>query len=420
MSFPEPLPEHNAADSNSSNPSGKPTTQPQTNSPHIEPTAIHGTTSPYTGPTFGVASTTTNIPPQIPVTIQEPYKRSRIWPVIILTLVVAVVSFSIPAMSIQVPYYTLEPGPAEAAGPHVDVEGGQEPDEDLVFLTVAIGEATLFDVVIAKFRPDIDVEPMEYYQPTGFTDEELERQGQEMMEESQRNATYVALTELGYTVTLEGTGAKVVAVVEEAAAFGILEEGDVIVAVDGEPIEFATEAVTAIGTHDVGDEVVLAVEREYPKGVQEETYRIKLGPYVTIDEATGEVEYDYDRAMLGVLLESSGVEADFPVEVEFNTEGIGGPSAGLMWTLEIMNQLTEEDLTNGILVAGTGTIAPDGTVGPIGGMTQKTYGALESGAKWLLVPEDNYAEAVEASQGKDITIIRMSTVEDALVFLDSL
>ena len=102
-----------------------------------------------------------------------------------------------------------------------------------------------------------------------------------------------------------------------------------------------------------------------------------------------------------------------------DNQNIGGPSAGMMFTLEIIDSLTEEDITHGRRIAGTGTIDADGNVGAIGGMKQKTYGAIDAGAEYLLVPAGNYDEAVAAA-GDDISVVRVETLDDAMTFLNSL
>ena len=123
--------------------------------------------------------------------------------------------------------------------------------------------------------------------------------------------------------------------------------------------------------------------------------------------------------MVGVLLTSGPTQTVFPVDIEIDSQNIGGPSAGLMFTLEIMNQLTDDDLTKGRAIAGTGTIARDGTVGAIGGVKQKVFGAIDAGAEFVLVPAANFPDAVEAA-GDDITVIEVATIADALDFLEAL
>jgi len=107
------------------------------------------------------------------------------------------------------------------------------------------------------------------------------------------------------------------------------------------------------------------------------------------------------------------------VDIEIDSQNIGGPSAGLMFTLEIINQITEDDLTRGQAIAGTGTIARDGTVGPIGGVKQKVFGAIDAGADYVLIPSANFSDAVEAA-GDDIQVVEVATIEDALAFFETL
>ncbi|NND04388.1 MAG: hypothetical protein HKN91_16550, partial [Acidimicrobiia bacterium] len=121
----------------------------------------------------------------------------------------------------------------------------------------------------------------------------------------------------------------------------------------------------------------------------------------------------------GVLLTSGPTETVFPVDIVIDSQNIGGPSAGLMFALEIMNQLTDEDLTSGRSIAGTGTIDREGVVGAIGGIKQKVFGAIDAGADYVLVPANNYDDALEAA-GDDITVVSIATIEDALSFLDTL
>jgi PDZ domain-containing protein len=145
---------------------------------------------------------------------------------------------------------------------------------------------------------------------------------------------------------------------------------------------------------------------------------LTLGVYRFVNE-DGDVLDDPERGMVGIMLEDAPVEVLFPVDVEIDSQNIGGPSAGMMFTLEIIDALTDEDLTHGRRIAGTGTINEDGEVGPIGGMKQKTFGAIDAGADYLLVPAANYEEAADAA-GDDIVVVRIETIEDALTFLESL
>ncbi len=122
---------------------------------------------------------------------------------------------------------------------------------------------------------------------------------------------------------------------------------------------------------------------------------------------------------IGITIESAGFEANLPIPVKIVPQKIvGGPSAGLLFTLTVYDLLTPGDLTGGHVIAGTGAINLDGTVGPIGGVAQKVAGAEFAGAEYFLSPPDNYAEALAAAQ--KIHVIKVATAADAIQFLRSL
>jgi PDZ domain-containing protein len=123
--------------------------------------------------------------------------------------------------------------------------------------------------------------------------------------------------------------------------------------------------------------------------------------------------------MVGFGPATSNPRFVFPIDVEIDSSNIGGPSAGMMYTLAIMNVLTPEDITHGLRIAGTGTITTNGEVGPIGGIRQKVVGATLSGAEYILVPEANYEEALTVDI-ESAEIVAVSTIDDALDFLATL
>ena len=164
---------------------------------------------------------------------------------------------------------------------------------------------------------------------------------------------------------------------------------------------------------------MLTIDRTGDDGaVQRIALDLTLGPFRSVDD-DGNVIVDVDRGMIGVLLSTAPTEIEFPVRVVIDSQNIGGPSAGLMFTLEIINQLTPSDITNGHRIAGTGTIDQEGMVGPIGGVRQKVFAAIAAGADYVFVPGDNYPTAIEAA-ADDITVVKVENIDDALAFLDSL
>ncbi len=352
----------------------------------------------------------------------QPRRKLPKWPFVVAAVMLVLGIALALAWPINIPYYALSPGPVNDVSDFVKVE--QPLDDatgDLFFLTVSLKEVNVLEWVAAKFDSRIDLAPRENIRPAGVSQDQLRRENLDLMERSKQNAIFVALTRLGYEVTYKGSGAKVNAVIEGSAADGNLEPGDVIVAVDGEPVEFSTEAVDLIGGHRPGDRIELTIQRPVGEdGTDTETIvvPIVLGPFRAVED-DGSVTVDENRAMVGVTLADAHVDVVFPMDVEIDSRNIGGPSAGMMFTLEIMDELTPTDLTRGHRVAGTGTIDPDGVVGAIGGVRQKVYGAIDAGAEYVLVPTDNYDDAVTAA-GDDIEVVAVGTIDDALAFFDTL
>jgi PDZ domain-containing protein len=349
-------------------------------------------------------------------------RRLPIWPFVLsgAMLLVGAFVFAAVAIPISMPYYAMSPGPVSDVSDYIQVENSSDTTEgELFFLTVSLQEVNVLEWVGAKLDSRVDLAPRENIRPAGVSQEQLRQQNLALMNRSKDNATFVALDYLGYEVTYIGSGAEITATIEESAAEGLLQAGDIIKFVDGQEVEFSSDAVDLIGGRAPGDALVLTIERASDTGELELIdIPLVLGPYRFIDE-DGNVLDDPDRGMAGVMLKDAPVDVIFPVDVQIDSQNIGGPSAGLMFTLEIINDLTEEDITHGRRIAGTGTINADGEVGSIGGMRQKTFGAIDVGAEYLLVPTGNYDEAVDAA-GDDIEVVQVATIQDAMTFLASL
>jgi len=333
------------------------------------------------------------------------------WPLILgIFLLLVGIAIAV-AWPIKVPYYTLSPGPVYDTSDFVDVvetSTYEDANGELFFLTVSLQEANLFEWAAAQLSPKVDLAPRENIRPTGVSREDLRRENLARMEQSKTDAQFVALSELGYEPTYIGTGARVIETVPETGSVGVVLRDDVIVAIDGELIEFRDDLPAALEDKQIGDSVSLTVERPIPDGEDSETLElvIILGPHVD----------DPERPMIGILVDNNPPIFEFPVEIDMDSQNIGGPSAGMMFTLEIINQLTEDDITDGIRIAGTGTIRRDGTVGPIGGVKQKVYAAIDAGATVVFIPADNYDDAILAA-GDSITVVRVETIDDPLEFL---
>jgi PDZ domain-containing protein len=362
-------------------------------------------------------------PPGLPDGGRPPASKIPKWPFVLgaVFLLIGITISAILIWPIQVPYYAFSPGPAYDVDEFIEVANESESDGELYFLTVSLREINALEWLQAQLDPRVDLAPRENVRPAGVSQEELQQQNRDLMDTSKQNAIFVALTELGYEVTYEAEGAGISSIIEGSAADGLLQVGDVIVGVDSQPVEFSADAVELIGGHPPGTTIRLEIDR--PTDESGENYErlqldLILGPFRAVDE-NGDLIEDLDRGMVGVLLATHNLNTIFPIDVQIDSRNVGGPSAGLMFTLEIIDSLRDDDITRGARIAGTGTIQPDGTVGPIGGIVQKVYGAIDIGAEYMLVPAGNFDDAITAA-GDDIELVRVETLADALAFLETL
>src|ERR671911_18858 len=226
--------------------------------------------------------------------------------------------------------------PAAADGTTVDGAEVYASDGTISYTTVSLRQATLFGLASGWIDDDVDVVPRD--EVLGGRDADENRTlNMQMMDTSKQVATQVALERLGHPVDVSITGETVVEVIPDMPADGVLEPGDTI----------TVQSPESGAERDV--ELALAADPDDPK-----------------------------RAIMGVRPSPSGVDFDFPFDVEIDTGDVGGPSAGLAFTLAIIDDLTPGDLTGGAKVAVTGTIAGDGSVGPVGG---GAFGSTPGGAR---------------------------------------
>lgn len=325
-----------------------------------------------------------------------------------LTLLLAgflAVGLTLTAAVARVPYVALGPGPTydtlgttDDGAPVLEVEGRRTYPTDgrLDLTTVGVQpRLTLAQALQGWFERDLAVVPREVVFPPGQTDEEVNAENQAAMTESQSAAVGAAAQHLGLTpeVTVQELS-------EGSPATGKLEVGDRLTAVDGRPVKDAAELRELISSREPGQPVRVTYVRD--------------GRTDTAEIVTTGAGEDGSRAVVGVL-----TAEDYPLEVTINLEDVGGPSAGLMFALGILDKLDAESLTGGEHIAGTGEISTDGTVGPIGGISQKLIAAEREGAVAFLVPEANCAEAL-GNPPEGLTLIRVATLDQALDGLEAL
>lgn len=301
------------------------------------------------------------------------------------------------------PYVTYRPGPtvdilAEQQGrPTVRVSGHRayRDEGELSLTTVYVSQPedriTLPELVRAYFSDDAAVYPRSAVYSPDETDESSDQMSAIQMVSSQDNATAVALDALDYDVP---TRVEVLKVIEDMPAEGRLRVGDEILTVGFTEIKRPEDVVEAVGVVKAGEPLAFRIRR---KGRER---NVVVTP---VD--------DDGHARIGIV---PGTVHDFPFDVQVDiTDNIGGPSAGLMMALAVYDTLTPGSLTGGAHVSGTGTISPEGEVGPIGGVQQKVAGARETGADLFLVPAGNCNEVGDVDTD-DMRLVKAATMTEAL------
>lgn len=300
------------------------------------------------------------------------------------------------------------PGVAIPVGPMVEVPAQYDhPYSGSLVLTTVIPQAPImaWEWALGQITPAIHIMPPQQIVPPNTSYQQIARQGDQMLNQSEIAAVAEGLRLAGYDVKSVGKGAKVLLVLPQSHASGILMPGDVIVGINGAPVQTDSDLIAQVGKLSYPVTVHLVVQRD---GAQK---KVDV-PLMPPDKPGG-------HPLIGITVDSAGVDVKLPFPVSINTQKIaGGPSAGLMFALGVYNALTPGDITGGRVIAGTGTINLDGTVGPIGGVQQKVVAAELVGAKYFLVPTGNYADALAAAHG--IQVVEIKTAAQAVQFLKSL
>jgi PDZ domain-containing protein len=313
---------------------------------------------------------------------------------------------------VRVPYYRFAPGTLYPTQPLITVDGAPTYDTDgpIEFTTVSSKKVSVLELGLAKLDPAVKIVDADEVEGTS-TVEEMRQLNLEAMDDAKKIAEVIALRQLGYDVVVTGTGAVVRGVGEGMPAEGILDANDTIVAIDGQPVTTASEAVDAIGARVPGDSVTLRIEPISADGVKGDP----KDEVVTL----GARPDDDTKALLGVSMGTRDTQFDLPVSISIDSRDVGGPSAGLALTLGIIDKMTPGSLTGGNRVAVTGTIDLDGNVGVIGGIQQKTFLATRSGVKVFIVPADE-AEDARGFAGPGLQVIGVRTIDEAMEALAGL
>ncbi|GAC1444796.1 MAG: PDZ domain-containing protein [Mycobacteriales bacterium] len=324
---------------------------------------------------------------------------------------VLVLGFLLVVAVARVPYVALAPGPtfntlgADQSGKPVISVRGRATHQDSGHLNMTtisvVTPLTLLQALSGWFRHDEAVVPRDVIYPPNESAGQVQKQDAADFKNSQQSATTAALRYLG----VKGTVHVLVQKVQDGApAAGLVKTDDEIIAVDGKPVPDAKGLRSLIGTRQPGQPVRLRLLRNGS------TVEVTVGTAKTTDK-DGTV-----RPVIGV---ETTERTDYPIQVTISLGDIGGPSAGLMFALGIIDKLEPGSLTDGRFIAGTGTIDDDGAVGPIGGIQQKLIGARRRGATVFLVPAANCAEAL-SSPPDGLKLVKVTSLRSALSELHNL
>ena len=343
------------------------------------------------------------------------------------------------ASLVQLPYYRIEPGSVYDTIERVQAPAEDVflPDGDIGFVTISqTADISVWQWLDAKLDDNVLIRHEDEVNGDQTADEKRE-QDQRRMQTSKNAAVVVALQRLGFELIITPLGVEVAAVFDCSAADTVLGTGDLIVGVDGADVRESDQLVEQLAGHEIGDEIELLVERIDPansaRTLRTDIVGLTLG---SADAAclSDEVRADEPRPFIGIGTNTI-YDEELPIDVDIDTGRVGGPSAGLPFTLAIIDVLSEGELTNGLNIVATGTIDRDGNVGAVGGIHQKTVAAERSGADVFIVPmccdnwvdretgepldlPSNYEEAL--LHADDMTVIGVNSLDEALAAIGEL
>lgn len=296
--------------------------------------------------------------------------------------------------------YLFLPGHARAVDPLVDVESqasvAEDTDSGIYMVDILVRRASLLEKLFPGVKEGADLVPSRALNPHGVSEEQRTQTGELDMTRSQKIAAAVALRALGYDVEATPSGAEVETVIPDTPAAGELEPGDVIVKANGFDVATTGDLRAAMENVEPGTPVEISYRRD--GAVKEVTLTAAPSPD------------DPERAVIGVIVQQAAT-IELPIDIEIDDAGVIGPSAGLAFALDIVDELGT-DVDRGRRIVVTGELGLDGSVNAIGGVKQKVIGAERAGADIFVVPEANAEEAREHADG--IEVVAVGSFEEAL------
>jgi len=306
---------------------------------------------------------------------------------------------------IPVPYYLLVPGQAIDLSQNIIVENGEKDAKGKFLLTsTSIVKANLLLYIYSFFDPNIDLKNKSENITEEMNQKEYIDIMERLMQESQMVSKIVALRKAGYYTEISGKGIIVQKILENSPAKNKLIPGDIIVMVNEQSVRTIEEFSKIIQGHTRSQFIKITFLRN------NFSYFLSI-PLIELPN----IDYTIERLGIGIYATTKDLQGKFPIKIEIGLDRIKGPSAGLMIALEILNQLTENDLSNGLVIAGTGNLSVDGKITEVDGIKQKIISAKKQKADIFLVPKENYQEALKFAQ--NIRIIPVENFDDVIMKL---
>ncbi|BFT73116.1 SepM family pheromone-processing serine protease [Paenibacillus sp. P36] len=327
---------------------------------------------------------------------------------------------------VRLPFFIFMPGTAEEIKPMVTIPKGSDLEKGTLMLTtVRVADANMINYLIGLVHPYEEIQPKTSVLRKGESEQEYTQRQEYVMLTSQASAIQAAYTHAKVPFHINHEGVMVLQTLPGLSGEKVLKPGDVLLKAGEKDVKVAQDLLDSLKGKKAGESITVT----YARNKVEQQATLALGALPLQQGETGE-----PRAGIGVVpADMQSVKADQEdQQVSIKAGEIGGPSAGLMFSLEIFNQLVPEDITKGYRIAGTGTIETDGTVGPIGGIQHKIIAADREKADFFFAPKDvtykdgtkitNYSDAVQrANQIKTkMKIVEIGTMDDALKYLAAL
>ncbi len=354
-------------------------------------------------------------------TVIAPRQRNMWWALPLLTIVWLVTGALITSSLVKINYWEVAPGSAEEVASRFSFDKNAlsqvtryKTSAPILFVTAYGSKLSALDALVGVLDPDVDVLNREEKFGT-ITPSEQRRLGFQAMASAKQIAEYVALNRLGYDVSIAYGKLIIERLVCEDAPRPLsaclqLNPGDTITAFDGIEIPTLSDLMPIIADYSPGDVIEVTITPHK----KSESVKKKIELMVSPD--------DPNRTIIGVWPADTRT-VDLPFEVDIDTDSIGGPSAGLSFTLALLDELTAGELTGGVKVAATGTIDGDESVGAIGALRQKTVAVKASGATVFFVPSAQTPEELSAARrvaGSKLRIVPVANLGEALKVLEEL